>query len=116
MTRFTLSNNNECNVTQIYITSFDFVMKSEKNIELRLVISYSSLKFESKRYNILSDVDIKGECTFESPVLSLYFADKNERLWDIAKAFRTSVELIKKENEISKDFCDTKRVLLIPGI
>lgn len=105
-----------CNVTQIYITSFDFVMKSEKNIELRLVISYSSLKFESKRYNILSDVDIKGECTFESPVLSLYFADKNERLWDIAKAFRTSVELIKKENEISKDFCDTKRVLLIPGI
>ncbi len=104
------------NITQIYITSFDYVMKSEKVIELRLSVSYSSLKYESKCFNILSDIEIKGECTYDSPALSLYFAEKNEKLWDIAKAFKTSVELIKRENEITKDFCDTKRVLLIPGI
>lgn len=59
---------------------------------------------------------MKGESNFESPALVIYFADKNERLWDIAKTFKTSVELIKKENEITKDFCETSRILIIPGV
>lgn len=101
---------------QAYITSFDFVMKSENVIEVRLVIAYVSLKFERKKFSILSDVELKGEANFDTPALVVYFADKNERLWDIAKTFKTSVELIKKENEITKDFCETKRVLLIPGV
>lgn len=100
---------------QAYITSFDFVIKSESVIEVRLVIAYVSLNFERKKFSVLSDVELKGASNFESPALVVYFADKNERLWDIAKTFKTSVELIKKENEITKDFCETKRVLLIPG-
>lgn len=101
---------------QSYITSFDFVIKSESVIEVRLVIAYVSLNFERKKFSVLSDVELKGASNFESPALVVYFADKNERLWDIAKTFKTSVELIKKENEITKDFCETKRVLLIPGV
>lgn len=101
---------------QAYITSFDFVIKSESVIEVRAVIAYVSLKFQSKKFSVLSDVELKGSSSFESPALVVYFADKNERLWDIAKTFKTSVDLIKKENEITKDFCETKRVLLIPGV
>lgn len=101
---------------QAYITSFDFVIKSENSIEVRVVVAYVSLKYESRQFSILSDVELKENSNFESPALVVYFADKNERLWDIAKTFKTSVELIKKENEITKDFCETKRVLLIPGV
>ena len=101
---------------QAYITSFDFVIKSESVIEVRVVIAYISLDFNRKKFTVLSDVEMKGESNFESPALVIYFADKNERLWDIAKTFKTSVELIKKENEITKDFCETSRVLIIPGV
>ena len=59
---------------------------------------------------------INSDKTFESPALAVYFADKNEKLWDIAKTFRTSIELIKRENELDSDVLDTKRVLLIPGM
>lgn len=101
---------------QAYITSFDFVIKSESVIEVRVVIAYISLDFNRKKFTVLSDVEMKGESNFESPALVIYFADKNERLWDIAKTFKTSVELIKKENEITKDFCETSRILIIPGV
>ena len=101
---------------QAYITSFDFVIKSENIIEVRVTIAYIALDFETKKFSVLTETTLKDEINFETPVLSVYFADKNERLWDIAKTFKTSVELIKKENEITKDFCETKRVLLIPGV
>ncbi|MDE6124775.1 MAG: LysM peptidoglycan-binding domain-containing protein, partial [Eubacterium sp.] len=39
-----------------------------------------------------------------------------EALWDIAKKFRTSVDLIKSENELKDDVIDTRRILLIPGM
>lgn len=45
---------------------------------------------------------MKGESNFESPALVIYFADKNERLWDIAKTFKTSVELIKKKMKLQR--------------
>ena len=103
-------------VIQAFISSFDYVIKSEKSISVRININYSALSYTSKKYKIVSDVKINSDKTFESPALAVYFADKNEKLWDIAKAFRTSVELIKRENELDSDVLDTKRVLLIPGM
>lgn len=104
------------NQLQAYVSSFDYVIKSESIIEVRITINYVSLKYERKKFSVVSDVEIKGESDFDSPALVVYFADENERLWDIAKTFKTSVELIKKENELTKDVLETKRVLLIPGV
>ena len=101
---------------QAFISSFDFVISSDTSIELRIVISYISIDYERKSFNIVSDVEIKDELDFDSPALVIYFADENERLWDIAKTFKTTVELIKQENELTKDVLDTRRVLLIPGV
>lgn len=101
---------------QAFISSFDFVISSDNAIELRIVISYISIDYERKSFNIVSDVEIKDELDFDSPALVIYFADENERLWDIAKTFKTTVELIKQENELTKDVLDTRRVLLIPGV
>ncbi len=52
----------------------------------------------------------------DSPALVVYFAKEKEALWDIAKKFRTSVELIKSENELREDVLDARRILLIPGM
>lgn len=103
-------------VSQAFLSSFDYVIKSEKSINVRITVNYSGLSYTAKKYRIVSGVKINSDKTFESPALAVYFADKNEKLWDIAKTFRTSVELIKRENELDSDVLDTKRVLLIPGM
>ena len=51
-----------------------------------------------------------------TPQLTLYFAKKNESVWDIAKSFLTDSKLIIDENELTSDIIDTRRVLLVPGM
>lgn len=103
-------------VINAYVASFDYVLKSQTVIELRVVIAYFALDYTTRQFRVLSDVELGEEQSVQTPALTLYFADKDEKLWNIAKAFKTSVELIQKENDISKDFCETRRVLLIPGV
>ncbi len=44
----------------------------------------------------------------------LYYAEKGENLWDIAKHYRAKIEDIKAENNISQDILSEKTMLVIP--
>ena len=59
------------------------------------------------------------ECAPESkkrPALTVYYCDGGEKLWDIAKRYSTTVDLIKSENGIDGDTVSKKRMLLIPCV
>ncbi len=99
-----------------YISSYDYVLKSDNSIELRIAVVYTALRYKQSKFNLLSEVELKTGIECESPALAVYFADKDERLWDIAKCFKSSVELIKRENELTDDIVDANRILLIPGM
>lgn len=103
-------------VQQCYIKNFDYVIKSSNSINVRYSIEYFAVSFEEKTFDILSSINVDGEYSADSPALVVYFASRNEKLWDIAKKFRTSADLIKKENELSNDVLESSRVLLIPGM
>jgi len=99
-----------------YVKSFDYVIKSSSSVNLRYSIEYFAVDYEEKVFNVLSSIKANGEYDHDSPALVVYFANQNETLWEIAKKFRTSAELIKKENELNNDILETSRVLLIPGM
>lgn len=99
-----------------YVKSFDYVIKSASSINVRYSIEYFAVSYEERIVDVLSSINVDGEYDTDSPALVVYFANQNEKLWDIAKKFRTSIELIKKENELSNDKLETSRVLLIPGM
>ena len=46
--------------------------------------------------------------------LTIYYASEGEPLWDIARKYYTSVNAIKRENDISEDKVPTNSMLLIP--
>ena len=100
----------------VYVKSFDYVINSENEISVRYLLEYNAVKFEEKTFSVVSDVQVTDKEIADSPALVVYFADENEQLWDIAKKFRTSVDLIKAENELKDDVLNSKRILLIPGM
>ncbi len=100
----------------VYVKSFDYVINSSNQISVRYLIEYTAVKFEEKTFQVLSDIKMSDKPMPDSPALVVYFAKEKEALWDIAKKFRTSVELIKFENELRDDVLDTRRILLIPGM
>lgn len=108
--------NADCQMCSMYVKSFDYVIKSEHAISVRYSIDFSSVNFEERVFSVLSDAQITDNVLADSPALVVYFAKEQERIWDIAKKFRTSVDLIKAENELMDDVLSTRRVLLIPGM
>lgn len=100
----------------VYVKSFDYVINSSNQISVRYLIEYSAIKYEEKTFDVLSEINVSDTQMADSPALVVYFAKEQEQLWDIAKKFRTSVELIKTENELKDDVLSKRRILLIPGM
>lgn len=99
------------------IISYDFVIKSTDKIALRLNYSYRVYLFESQNIDYLTDIEANGEISDTgAPELTLYFASKNEDIWDIAKKFSTDMSLIMEENNLSSQIIENKMVLLVPGM
>jgi len=96
------------NSSAIYVKSFE--------ISVRYLIEYTAIRYEEKTFNVLSEINVSDTPMADSPALVVYFAKEQEQLWDIAKKFRTSVELIKTENELKDDVLQSRRILLIPGM
>lgn len=69
------------------------------NYENKILKKLSVLKDKPKRNNA---------------ALTLYFAEKGEELWNIARRHNTTVELIKQENMIKSETVTEKAMLLIP--
>ena len=46
--------------------------------------------------------------------LTIYYAQKSESLWDIARHYRTSVDAIRAENEMDTDVMPQRGMILIP--
>ena len=84
---------------------------------MRLNIEYSAFLYREESIEYITDIDAEEkENDCDSCELTLYFAKKNESVWDIAKNFSTDSRLIIEENELSSDIIDTRRVLLVPGM
>ena len=45
--------------------------------------------------------------------LVVYFGEKGERLWDIARHYATTVSILKEVNNLSNDILDEKKLILI---
>lgn len=51
-----------------------------------------------------------------NPALTLYYCNKGEKLWNIAKKYRTTVSAVKEENGIDGEEMQEERMLLIPCV
>lgn len=98
------------------LRSFDYIMKSSNQLDLRLNIEYAACLYSNRSMTYVSETNLE-DCEYEeSPVLTLYFAFENETIWDIAKKFRTDGSLIMRDNDINSDEIKGRRILLIPGV
>ena len=66
---------------------------------------------------VLKDVKILGENeNTEDTALTLYFCNKGEEIWDIAKKYNTTKEAIQAENSIASDVTEKEEMILIPWV
>lgn len=88
--------------------------KTELTLEVAVYIKISCVS----SCRIVTDVK-QGENKNKSgdkPALTLYFAAKDEKIWDIAKKYSTTAFAIREENGIEGESIKDEKMLLIPCV
>ncbi len=103
---------------QTQITELDFSLLSDGKVKIKGEISLKAEVCGVNSLRVLTNLEIDESMKKkdESSALTLYYSDKGESLWEIARKYNTTVELIKQENSLTGTETSESRMLLIPCV
>ncbi len=93
-------------------------LSGESKLELKTEISLCGIILSNEIVKYISEIEVLEEISnSESPcALTIYFSDENEKIWNIAKKYKTTVQAIMDENNLDSDVISERRFLLIPAV
>ena len=103
--------------TDVSVKNVSFRITGDNTVDIK-----AELRLAGAVYDIVQLRGVSGVAASEdscrlkdrTAALTLYYADEGERLWDIARAYCTSAEAIRLENEMTDDVVAARGMLLIP--
>lgn len=97
--------------------SIGYRLPSENTIDVKLTCDMNASIFRKFAFNMVSGASFDESKPIpkdRTNTLTIYYAEENEPLWNIARKYHTSLRAIKEENDISEDTSEKNAVLLIP--
>ncbi len=88
---------------------------NENSVEVSVNIGAEGIVYDEKIISPVTDVSL-SEATEKKPSLTIYFADEGEDVWNIAKKYGASVEVIKELNKLSDNKAKKGTRLIIPKL
>lgn len=88
------------------------------SLEVKADLAVDSVIFKESAQNMITEVsaeDSSANLKNINAPLTLYFAEKGESLWDIARKYHSSVNSIKEENELYEDILNEPQMILVPS-
>jgi hypothetical protein len=104
---------------ELTVTSVAYSMMGIDKIDLRIECVLEAAIFGVSYENVIAEMiidDSSEKVCVPRKTLTLYFADKGENIWDIAKRYNTSMNAIKRENNLEDDELCDRSMLLIPKV
>lgn len=87
------------------------------NLEVRSEVKLSCPVYQMNHYKSIDSIFANEEKPRQrdtSSALVVYYADEGENVWDIARKYCTSMDLINDENDLTEEVLSEPRMLLIP--
>ncbi|MDQ5983502.1 MAG: hypothetical protein RUMPE_00526 [Eubacteriales bacterium SKADARSKE-1] len=103
--------------TNILVKSIDCKIMNNQNIEVALNLKIPATIHTRSIFKSITSITIDEEKPIvkdTSAALIVYYANKDENIWDIAKSYNTSINAIKIENEMEEDILKDRQMILIP--
>ena len=96
------------------VTSISYRMSDNNEIELRLDLQLFALGGTNRTISQVTSAQSTGDSLSQAaPALTLYYALKDECVWDIAKRYHTPIKSICDENSLEEETLADDRMLLI---
>lgn len=101
-------------VVQIEKLEFNKIGKDKIELKIQARIFVTAYAIQNKR--VCMDISVNEEKikTTDNTALTVYFSSKDEKVWDIARRYNTTVNAINEENDIHGDTVQQDSMLIIP--
>ena len=99
------------------VVSAAYSLSGADTVEVRAEVKICGCIYEITETCMMTDITLDEEhpkSKADLPALTLYFADKGEFVWDIAKRYNTSISAIMEENGLDGDELMERGMILIP--
>lgn len=97
--------------------SCSYLLTGSNQIEVKVEAMISANIFALHTEQVITGVNLCEDKMFSAKDrfgLTIYFAEQGESVWEIAKKYRTTSELVMNENDLAEDVLAESRMLLIP--
>lgn len=99
------------------ITNISYRIINPNEVEIKAELKLSAVIYEKSEYKFITDVSAEEEIQKndeDQVALTIYYAQPGESIWNIARNYNTSVEAIKRENDLKDDILESRGMILIP--
>ena len=101
----------------VFLTGCSCSVTGDSRLEMKTEINASVIIHSCTNKRYISSVEALNDSKKKenSCALTVYFSEKGESVWDIAKKYNTTVDAVVCENELKSEYIENGRMLLIPS-
>ncbi len=99
------------------VCSCSYTLTSDNTVEITAEIKICGYLYEAYTKLLITDISVNSSSKKEQPcscALKLYYADKGEEIWDIAKKYSAPLSAVVEENGLDCEKLPQCKMLLIP--
>lgn len=102
---------------EIKISDCDFLITALGEPEIKLELLIHAVIYDSYSHFVITNLEIdESNIINNTSSLIAYYADKGEKIWEIAKSFSAKQSELLNLNHLSEDVIQNPKMLLIPRI
>ena len=105
-----------CDDTNIILSNVEYSLKDNGQLELKIIIRFVCDDVKNLKLNLITKIEQTNNKHTSTASLIIYYVQPGDSLWNIAKKFKTTVELIKSSNNLSDDTIYPGQQLIIPKV
>lgn len=101
------------------VSNVSYSISGDHTADVQIQLSVQGLIYRISTINSVSGIEISEENTLKKDsgyALKLYYAEKGEKIWDIAKRYNSGVSAVIAENELEEEQLSAPCMLLIPVV
>lgn len=102
----------------VKIISCEYSLVAPNRVEIRMEMNVTGSIIHNRTDKCITEISMDysvEKASAESPALTIYYCDRGESVWDIAKRYSTCADCIMNENELDCETISENRIILIPS-
>ncbi len=101
----------------VRVKNIGYTIIDNCNIEISAELELNSCIYDISKFSVVNDIVVSEKCVKKAnpnSAMIIYYAEKGESVWDIARKFNSSPDEISEINSIESKEVNCNKALLIP--